>query len=321
MSKAKAGYTKDIFEKIAAQVHKVVEGQHETVRQVLTAFFCGGHVLVEGVPGTAKTLIVKALSRVVRCDFERIQFTPDMMPSDVVGTHIFDLKASQFHLKKGPVFTNLLLADEINRTPPRTQSALLESMEEGQATIEGEKVSLPELFMVLATQNPVEFEGTYPLPEAQMDRFFYKVLISYPKVSDEEMVLRKYHQGFSHRHLEKVEFETFDYREFYQDCLDEIQDITVDDGVFQYIVSVVGATRNDPNVVLGASPRGSIAMLLSSKAMAAVYGRGYVIPDDVKESALPVLRHRLLLKPEAEIEGITPDDVITRILKKIPVPK
>jgi MoxR-like ATPase len=316
-----AGRTSEIYRQLKEEFHKVIVGQDEVIEEILVAFFTGGHVLLEGVPGTAKTLLVKTLSNIIKCDFERIQFTPDMMPSDVVGTHVFDMKNSQFYLKKGPVFTNLLLADEINRTPPKTQSALLEAMEENQATVEGERVSLPELFLVFATQNPVEFEGTYPLPEAQMDRFLFKIQVDYPAADNESVILRKYHEGFNPKKLDKISFTKIDYHSFLEECRNEILNVKVRDEIMEYIVKIIQNTRSDVNVSLGASPRGTISLLLSGKTRAALRGRDYVIPDDIKESAYPVLRHRLILKPEAEIEGLTPDDVIKGILSRIEVPR
>jgi len=318
---ASPGFTRSVFLRLKKELAKVIIGQEKAVDDVLTAFFSGGHVLLEGVPGTAKTLLVKALSCVIGCAFERIQFTPDLMPSDVVGTHVFDARRGEFYLKKGPIFTNLLLADEVNRTPPKTQSALLEAMEENQATIEGEKVSLPEIFMVFATQNPVEFEGTYPLPEAQVDRFFYKILIDYPAREEELEILKRYHQGFSHRHIENAGMEKVDHGEFFQKCREEIAGVKVREEILDYALKIVESSRKNMNVALGASPRGSVGLLLSGKARAAVAGRDYVIPDDIKESAFPVLRHRLILKPEAEIEGLTPDSVIKTMLSKVEVPR
>jgi len=313
--------THKIFEQLRKEIGKVIIGQEEIVENILIAFFSQGHVLLEGVPGTAKTLMVKTLSRIIECTFERIQFTPDMMPSDVVGTHVFDMKTSEFYLKKGPIFTNLLLADEINRTSPKTQSALLEAMEEGQVTIEGERIELSDLFLVFATQNPIEFEGTYPLPEAQMDRFMFKITIDYPGRDREVEILRAYHKGFNPRKLDKISFEKINYNDFLPRALKEIQNVTVKDEIFNYIIKINDMTRKDSNVVLGASPRGAISLLLSSKTRAAVRGRNYIIPDDIKESAYPVLRHRLLLRPEAEIEGMTPDDIIRNILSKVEVPR
>lgn len=313
--------TATLYRKISDEIHKVIVGQDRIIESILTAFFTGGHVLLEGVPGIAKTLIVKVLSKIIGCRFERIQFTPDMMPSDVVGTHVFDIKTGEFYLKKGPVYTNLLLADEINRTPPKTQSALLEAMEELQVTIEGEKVPLPEPFMVLATQNPIEFEGTYPLPEAQMDRFLFKILIEYPTDDQEVEILKRYHQGFDPRHLESVPLKKFDYHHFLGQCRDEILKVKVKEDIFDYIVRIIKSTRKGPGVSLGASPRGSIALLLASKTRAAIKQRDYIIPDDVKETACIALRHRIMLKPEAEIEGTTPDDIIKRILDRLEVPR
>lgn len=314
-------HTHEIAKKLKKEVHKAIVGQDEVIEEILVVFFSGGHVLLEGVPGTAKTLMVKTMSNVIGCEFERVQFTPDLMPSDVVGTHVFDMKNNEFYLKKGPIFTNFLLADEINRTPPKTQSALLEAMEERQATVEGEKVVLPELFMVFATQNPVEFEGTYPLPEAQMDRFFSKILIDYPKRDCEIDVLRQYHHGFDARKLNEVNFNRIDHADFYPRAREEIAQVKVNDEIFDYIMSIVEATRKNINVGLGSSPRGAICLLLAGKTRAALSGRDYIIPDDVKRSAYPVLRHRMILKPEAEIEGMTPDDIITGILKKIEIPR
>lgn len=316
-----ATITREYFLKIFAELSRVIVGQDKIKEDIITAFFSSGHVLLEGVPGTAKTLMVKVLAQAIESQFERIQFTPDLMPSDVVGTHIFDIKTSEFHLKKGPIFTNLLLADEINRTPPKTQSALLEAMEESQVTIEGKKMMLPDLFLVFATQNPIEFEGTYPLPEAQMDRFLFKIIVDYPQKEHETEILKAYHNGFNPRNLDRIPFEKMDYRQFLNTCRAEIQNVIIRDEIFDYIIRINDMTRHNANVSLGSSPRGSVALLLSSKTRAAIRGRKYVIPDDVKESAYPVLRHRLILRPEAEIEGMSPDDIISDILHRVEVPR
>jgi len=310
-----------IYKELVKEMSKVIIGQEKIKEEILIAFFSGGHVLLEGVPGTAKTLMVKTLSKIIECSFERIQFTPDMMPSDVMGTHIFDMKTSEFRLKKGPIFTNLLLADEINRTSPKTQSALLEAMEENQVTIEGEKIPLSDLFLVFATQNPIEFEGTYPLPEAQMDRFMFKILVDYPGREHEIEIMKAYHNGFNPRHLDQMSLRKFNHKDFLKECKDEILAVTVREEIFDYLVKINEMTRKNANVSLGASPRGAVALLLSGKTRAVVRGRNYVIPDDVKESAYPVLRHRLILRPEAEIEGLTSDDVIKDILARIEVPR
>ncbi len=315
------GLVSEIYDKLKKEISKAIVGQDKIVEEVLIAFFTGGHILLEGVPGIGKTLIVKVLSNVIKCNFSRIQFTPDMMPSDVLGTHVFDIKSSQFYIKKGPIFTNLLLADEINRTPPKTQSALLEAMEERQATIEGEKIPLPHPFMVCATQNPVEFEGTYPLPEAQMDRFLFKIIIEYPTNEEEIEIIKKYHHGFDANLIEEIPFEKLDHRDFLAKCKEEIKSVQVRDEIFDYIVNIIESSRQDMNVTLGASPRGSIALLLSAKTKAAMANRDYVIPDDVKQMAYATLRHRLILKPEAEIEGITADNIINGILNRVPVPR
>ncbi len=313
--------TREYFRKIFTELSRVIIGQDKIKEDIIVAFFSSGHVLLEGVPGTAKTLMVKVLAQAIESQFERIQFTPDLMPSDVVGTHIFDIKTSEFHLKKGPIFTNLLLADEINRTPPKTQSALLEAMEESQVTIEGKKMKLPDLFLVFATQNPIEFEGTYPLPEAQMDRFLFKIIVDYPQKDHETNILKAYHSGFNPRNLDQIPFEKMDYCKFLKTCRDEIQSVTIRDEIFDYIIRINDMTRHNANVSLGSSPRGSVALLLSGKTRAAVKGRKYVIPDDIKESAYPVLRHRLILRPEAEIEGMTSDDIIRDILNRVEVPR
>lgn len=311
----------EVFNIMKSEISKVIMGQENIIEDLLIAFFSSGHVLLEGVPGTAKTLMIKTLSHILECAFNRIQFTPDLMPSDVVGTHVFDMKSGQFYLKNGPIFTNLLLADEINRTSPKTQSALLEAMEEAQATIEGEKISLPDLFLVFATQNPIEFEGTYPLPEAQMDRFMFKILLDYPQREQESLILKAYHKGFNPRKLDEVAFKKLNYKDFLEDVRNEITNVLVKEEIFDYIVNIVTQTRNNPNISLGASPRGGVALLLSSKTRAAVRGRNYIIPDDVKESAYPALRHRLILRPEAEIEGLTSDDIIKDILSTENVPR
>jgi len=299
---------------------KVIVGQEAVIQEILICLLSGGHVLLEGVPGTAKTLMAKTLSAIVKAEFKRVQFTPDLMPSDLTGTHIYDMHTHEFRLQKGPIFTNFLLADEINRTPPKTQSALLEAMEERQVTIEGETCYLPPLFMVFATQNPLEFEGTYPLPEAQIDRFTMKILTGYPGFNEEREVVRKYHQGFNAHNLKDCHISTVLLPE--PDVIaSEIQEISVSDPVIDYITEITRSTRKNSALFMGVSPRGSINLLLCSKVLAALSGREFVIPDDVKRVACPVLRHRIMIKAEAELDGVNADEVIKNILRTVNVPR
>ena len=310
-----------VFEKMKQEAQKVIVGQTELFELVVVSLFSGGHVLLEGVPGTAKTLIAKTLAMVVAGEFSRVQFTPDLMPSDIVGTSVYDLTTNQFNLKRGPVFTNVLLADEINRAPAKTQSALLECMEERQVSIDGIRHELSPPFMVVATQNPIEYEGTYPLPEAQLDRFLFKLRVDYPVREVETQILMNYHHGFNATRLEAVGIESVVDSDSLQACQTEIQAVTVEDTIFNYIVGLAEASRNSNELVLGGSPRASIALLLASKTYAALQGRDYILPDDVKFLAPHVYRHRILLKPDAEIEGLTPDDVIDRLLAEAEIPR
>ncbi len=303
------------------EISKVVVGQYEFIEQLVVVLLSGGHVLIEGVPGLAKTLAAKVMAKTVKAEFKRVQFTPDLMPADITGTKVYDTKTANFFMKKGPLFTNIFLADEINRTPPKTQAALLESMEERAITIDGETYKLEDPFMVVATQNPVEYEGTYPLPEAQLDRFMMKLVVDYVPQKFENMVLEKYKYGFSSSNLETIEVnKVCDYEDI-KKCREEILNVEVNEGIINYITSIVRATRNSPSLILGGSPRASIALLLTSKAMAAIQGRTFVTPEDVKELALPVLRHRVILRPEVGIDGLKNDDVIRNILGKVEVPR
>ncbi len=315
------GYTKNITEKIKNEIHKVVINQTELTDMALTALLSGGHILIEGVPGLAKTLWARVFARTLSIDFKRTQFTADLMPSDILGTKIFDMKKSEFELKKGPLFTNLFLADEINRTPPKTQSALLEVMEERSITIDGEINKLPEPFLVIATQNPVEYEGTYPLPEALTDRFMMKLLLTYPGVAAEKKMLQMYDSGFDSTHLEDSFVEPVCSSEDFIKCKEEIKNVKVDESIFNYIVSIIETTRRVNVVSIGSSPRGTISLLLNAKTYAAMNGRDFVIPDDIKELAVPILRHRIILKPEAEIDGLKTDKVIENILSSVKVPR
>jgi len=310
-----------LYDRVLAVAEHVVVGQGDALELLCVALFAGGHVLLEGVPGTAKTLMAKLLAQLVHAEFRRIQFTPDLMPSDIVGTGVFDLQSGAFHLKRGPIFTQILLADEINRAPAKTQSALLEAMEERQVTLDGERHVLPFPFFVIATQNPIEYEGTYPLPEAQLDRFLFKVSLGYPSNEAETRVLRNYNQGFDARDLNAAGVEPVLTPEDLRVAAEEIRKVTVDESLFAYILAITEATRSSPDVALGASPRASIALLLAGKARAAMHGRAYITPDDIKALAPPILVHRLLLKPEAEIEGLTPAHLIDRILTRVPVPR
>ena len=306
---------------IRAEAAKVLVGQEEPFSHILIALFSGGHVLLEGVPGTAKTLMAKTIAALTQADFKRVQFTPDLMPSDVIGTQVFEMGTGQFRLRQGPIFTNVLLGDEINRAPAKTQSALLEAMEEHQVTIEGQRLPLPEPFFVLATQNPVEYEGTYPLPEAQLDRFLFKVLIDYAPQEVEVEVLRRYHQGFDAHHLEAVDLQRTVTPETLAQCREEIRGVQVEEGILKYITDIAQASRQSLDLLLGGSPRASIGLLLAAKAWAATQGRAFVMPDDVKFLVRPVYRHRIILKPEAEIEGLTADAAMTRILARVEVPR
>jgi len=308
-------------DQILSEAKRAVVGQEETLELLLVALLTGGHVLLEGVPGTAKTLMAKTLAHLVRADFSRVQFTPDLMPSDILGTSVYDLQQGSFNLRKGPIFTNMFLADEINRAPAKTQSALLEAMEERQVTLEGTRFPLGPLFMVVATQNPIEYEGTYPLPEAQLDRFLFKALVTYSPAEVEMAVLERYHQGFDARQLDLAGLQPVIDEALLVAIRRQCQAVVVDAGIITYITQLMRATRNSHDIQLGASPRAGIAMLLGSKVLAGFQGRNYVLPDDVKRLAAPVLRHRLLLRPEAELEALTPDMVIQRLLASVEVPR
>jgi len=314
-------FTKEKSKAIIGEVSKIVVGQYEFIEHMVIVLLSGGHVLVEGVPGLAKTLASKVMSKAIDADFKRVQFTPDLMPADIIGTKVFDPKETEFFLKKGPLFTNIFLADEINRTPPKTQAALLEAMEEKSISIDGNTHKLGDTFMVLATQNPVEYEGTYPLPEAQLDRFLMKLIVDYMPQKFENMLLQKYNTGFNSKEIEKQSINVVCNFEDIKRCRSEIQAVQVNEGIINYITSIVKATRNSPNLILGASPRASIALLLTAKTYAAMEGRNFVIPEDIKELSLPVLRHRIIIKPEAGIDGLTNDDAIRNILSKVEVPR
>ena len=311
---------------IRDEVGKVVVGQEGTLSGLVAALLVRGHVLLEGVPGVAKTLIVKALARSLALDFARIQFTPDLMPSDVVGQVIYDSGdrgsgGATFRFREGPVFTNLLLADEINRTPPKTQAALLESMEERQVSVEGDAHPLPEPFVVVATQNPVEQEGTYPLPEAQLDRFLFKLHVGYPSEEQEVEVLARHDRGLDPHDLDAAGVRPVAGAAHLEAARLEVDALVVEPPVLSYVVALVRATRVAPAVELGVSPRGAAALLHASKAWAWLAGRSFVTPDEVKAVAKPALRHRLLLRPEVELEGATADSVLDGILASVPAPR
>ena len=299
---------------------KIIVGQTDAVDQLLLVILTGGHALVEGVPGLAKTLAVKSLAHLFHLQFQRVQCTPDLIPADILGGNIFQPSDGTFRMNRGPVFTDLLLVDEINRMPPRTQSALLESMEEYQVTIDGVSYPLSRNFAVFATQNPVEFEGTYPLPEAQLDRFLMKIRIGYPEAAHESEILARYQGGFEARDIERVGLERLS-KDVLEAARAEVARVQVEPKLFDYIVAIVRATRDSAAVSLGASPRAAVSMMVASKAMAATEGRDFLIPDDVKSAAPPILRHRLMLKPEADLEGVTPDQVVAEVLAAIAVPK
>src|SRR5579864_5983218 len=310
----------DLAKHVRREFSKIIVGQSDALDQLLLVVLARGHALVEGVPGLAKTLAVKSLAHIFSLHFQRVQCTPVLIPADVLGGNIFEPAAGSFRLHRGPIFTDLLLVDEINRMPPRTQSALLEAMEESQVTIDGTSYPLSGSFAVFATQNPVEFEGTYPLPEAQLDRFLMKIRVGYPDPVQETEILAHYQEGFDARSFERAGIERLP-EEALQTVREETARVRVEPKLLDYIVSIARATRNSPAVSLGASPRAAIAMMLVAKAIAAIEGRDFLIPDDVKTAAPPILRHRMLLKPEADLEGVTPDQVVAEILAATVVPQ
>lgn len=306
-------------EEIKQELGKVIVGQTNLVELLIVALLADGHVLIEGVPGIAKTITAKLFAKVLKTDFSRIQFTPDLMPSDVLGTSVLNMKNSKFEFKKGPIFSNIVLIDEINRAPAKTQAALFETMEERQATIDGTTYKFAAPFMVLATQNPIEQEGTYALPEAQLDRFIFKIKVDYPNVVDEIRIIETHHnrQGKQPQTLINTILDANKLAEYKE----KIQGILVESKIIKYIAEVVSKTRNHPHLYLGASPRASIAILNTAKAYAAINGRDFVIPEDVKKAMVPVLNHRILLTPEREMEGMTTEQVIEMIVQSVEIPR
>jgi MoxR-like ATPase len=312
---------REALTRLRAEVGKVVVGQDSVVTSLVIALLCRGHVLLEGVPGVAKTLIIRALSAALDLDHKRVQFTPDLMPGDVTGSLVYDAHNAAFEFREGPVFTNLLLADEINRTPPKTQASLLEAMEERQVSVEGEPRPLPDPFVVAATQNPLEYEGTYPLPEAQLDRFLLKINVLLPTRDDELKVLESHHGGFDPRDLAAAGVKAVANAADLTAGREAVRGVQVAPPVMAYIVDVCRATRTAPSLSNGASPRGSTALLNTAKAWAWLSGRTYVTPDDVKALAKATLRHRVMLRPEAELEGVTADGVLDSVLSSVPTPR
>lgn len=309
-----------LLEHLRGESGKVIVGQDEFRDQCLATLLCRGHALLEGVPGVAKTLLVKTMARILGLEFQRVQCTSDLMPADIIGTNILNMATSTFNLHKGPVFTDLLLVDEVNRMPPRTQAALLECMEEYQVTIDGVRHQLPAEFSVFATQNPVEFEGTYPLPEAQLDRFLLKIRVPYPTAEHEIQILTNVQNGFEAREIDSIGLTPLPPGLLAQ-AQAEVKSVKVEPALFRYVVQIARRTRDWPSLSLGASPRAAISIMVVARAMSAMDARDYIIPDDVKAAAVPVLRHRVVLKPEAELEGLTSDLIITDVLKAVEVPK
>lgn len=310
-----------LTEKLKQEIGKVILGQREIVQQVLVCFLSSGHLLLEGVPGLAKTLLAKSLAAALGGVFRRIQFTPDLMPSDIIGTNVFNPDTRSFTFVKGPIFCDVLLADEINRTPPKTQSALLEVMEERQITVDGTRHVFPRHFFVIATQNPIEYEGTYPLPEAQVDRFMMKIVIGYPAAEEERRLYESYDADPDFATKTQSNIEPVFPIQSVAEVREEVQKVRIEAPVLEYLQAIVQRTRDHSQLLLGCSPRAGIALLLCSKTTAAMGGRDFVIPDDIKENSWPVLRHRLILKPEALVEGINAEQIIDSILQAVKVPR
>lgn len=307
------------IEEVKAEARKMIIGQHELIDQIILAIFSRGHVLLEGVPGIAKTMTSKVVSKTLSVDYSRIQFTPDLMPSDVLGTSVFNVKTSEFTYKKGPIFSNIVLIDEINRAPAKTQAALFEVMEERQITNDGETFKLDPPFFIMATQNPIEQEGTYRLPEAQLDRFLFRIKLEYPGIQDEVAILQRFKNNIKEVSFDDINsvLTAADIEEF-QGLIEEVK---IEDQLIEYIAKIVAETRNHARLYLGASPRASLSILRSAKTAAAVRGRDFVTPDDIQYVCEPVLNHRIILTPETEMEGISAEDVIAEIVQKIEVPR
>ncbi len=311
----------DFYARFRAEVEKVIVGQPEAIRLCALAVLVQGHILLEGVPGVGKTLLAKTMARLLSLQYGRVQFTPDLMPADIVGTAVYDLQTRAFRVRQGPVFTNLLLADEINRAPAKVQAALLEAMEERGVSLEGQQLPLPDPFIVIATQNPVEYEGTYPLPEAQQDRFLFKVVLDYPSPEQELEILRRWDSGIELKDPAKAGVEPVLDAAAIVECRTEIARVTVDEKLRRYIIELAVATRQAAELVLGASPRAEVLLLLAAKGAAAFEGRDYVTPDDVKGLLRPAFRHRLLLRPEAEVAGQTADSLLDGVIARITPPR
>jgi len=310
---------KESVEKVKSEIRKIIVGQDKIIEFLLASIFADGHVLIEGVPGIAKTLLAKILAKTISADFSRIQFTPDLMPSDILGTSVYNMKTSEFEYKRGPIFSNIILIDEINRSPAKTQAALFEVMEERQITMDGATYKLENPFVVLATQNPIEHEGTYKLPEAQLDRFLFKIEMSYPTLDEEIKILLEYNDRKSKNDLSMIQ--PIFSKEQLENYRLQIRTIHIEEKIAAYIANIVNQTRNNGDLYLGASPRASIAIMIGAKALAAIRGRDFVNPDDVKEISFPALNHRIILTPEREMEGKTTDEIIQQILNRVEVPR
>lgn len=310
---------RDTVEQIKKELSTIIVGQKDFIELLIISILADGHALIEGVPGIAKTVTAKLFAKTLKTEFSRIQFTPDLMPSDILGTSVFNTKTTEFEFKKGPIFSNIILIDEINRAPAKTQSALFETMEERQATVDGTTYKMGEPFMVLATQNPIEQEGTYALPEAQLDRFLFKIKVDYPSVEEEVVILQNHHERKGEKPQDQIKAvltpkKLLGYKK-------NIHEVVVEQKILDYIANIINQTRNHPHLYLGASPRASIATLTAAKAFAAISGRDFVIPEDVKKALVPVLNHRVILTPEREMEGMTTENVVTMIMESVEIPR